>query len=265
MSKVDLYDTSYGNNAVQAYREVRLDTYGEDFGQTSWATSKEFRQMSAALGLQGESRIVEIGCGSGGCALYFAQATGCRVEGLDVNPAGVRVGNEAAVAKGLASRVVFSEHDVSRGLPYDTGKFDAVYSNDAICHVPKRLELLRECWRILKPSGRVLFSDALVVTGALSNEEIAVRSSIGFYVFVPCGENERVIEEAGFQLLQVEDTTANAAAVAKRWHDARARRENILVPIEGRENFDGLQGFLSCVYTLAGERRLSRFLYLAGK
>ena len=92
-----------------------------------------------------------------------------------------------------------------------------------------------------------------------------MRSSIGFYVSFRCGENERVIEEAGFQLLRVEDTTANTAAVAKRWHDARARRENILVPIEGRENFDGLQGFLSCVYTLAGERRLSRFLYLAGK
>jgi len=33
--------------------------------------------------------------------------------------------------------------------------------------------------------------DTMVVTGILSHEELATRSSIGFYLFVPPGENER--------------------------------------------------------------------------
>src|SRR5207253_7813940 len=45
---------------------------------------------------------------------------------------------------------------------------------------------------------RMLFTDALVVTGILSNGEIATRSSIGPYFFLPAGENERLIETAGF-------------------------------------------------------------------
>ena len=50
---------------------------------------------------------------------------------------------------------------------------------------PGRLALLRELWRVLKPGGRMIFSDALVVGGTLSNEEIATRSLIGYYLFVP--------------------------------------------------------------------------------
>jgi hypothetical protein len=71
-------------------------------------------------------------------------------------------------------------------------------------------------FRILKPGGRMLFSDALVVGGVLSHEEIATRSSIGFYVCSPPGENERLIEQAGFRLIRVHngECGSNRKAVA---------------------------------------------------
>ena len=111
----------------------------------------------------------------------------------------------------------------------------------------------------------MLFSDALVVGGMLSNEEIATRSSIGFYVYSPPGENERLMERAGFRQIRVTDTTASAARIAKRWHQAREKRKEELVTAEGNINFEGLQRFLSCVHTLTGEKRLLRYLYVASK
>jgi hypothetical protein len=111
----------------------------------------------------------------------------------------------------------------------------------------------------------MLFSDALVVGGMLSHEEIAMRSSIGFYVYSPPGENERLIERAGFRRIRVRDTTASAAEIAKRWQQAREKRRNELVAVEGNQNFEGLQHFLSCVHNLTAERRLLRYLYLANK
>jgi hypothetical protein len=54
---------------------------------------------------------------------------------------------------------------------------------------------------LLKPSGRLLFTDPITVTGALTNAEIAVRSSAGFYLFVPHGYDERVIAQCGLRLL----------------------------------------------------------------
>ena len=35
-AKVDLYNASYSNYELAVYRDVRIETYGEDFGQTSW-------------------------------------------------------------------------------------------------------------------------------------------------------------------------------------------------------------------------------------
>src|SRR6185503_3796329 len=124
---------------------------------------------------------------------------------------------------------------------------------------------LRDWHRVLRPGGRALFTDAMVITGIVSNEELATRSSIGFYLFLPPGENERLLEAAGFSVLGIEDVTENAANVARRWHDARARQQEALVAREGRENFDGLQRFLSCVHTLSVERRVCRYAYLAEK
>jgi hypothetical protein len=111
----------------------------------------------------------------------------------------------------------------------------------------------------------MLFSDALVVGGMLTHEEIATRSSIGFYVYSPPGENERLMERAGFRQIRVTDTTQNAARIAQRWHQAREKRKDELVAVEGNRNFEGLQQFLSCVYRLTTERRLLRNLYFANK
>ena len=105
----------------------------------------------------------------------------------------------ASPSAGVANRVTFRKVDASRPLPFSAATFDAVFSNDAMCHIANRLEVLADWQRILRPNGRILFTDAMVLTGPVSHEEIAIRSSIGFYLFVPPEKNERHIEQAGFR------------------------------------------------------------------
>ena len=262
---VDVYNTSYGNYERDVYRDLRLETYGEDYGQTSWVTTEESHEIPRRLELKPGCSVLEIGSGSGRYALYVAETAHCQVVGLDVNAEGIRNASALAEGQNLSAQVRFQQCDVSQPLPFADTSFDAVYSNDVFCHIPGRPSLLRELWRVLKPGGRMLFSDALVVGGTLSNEEIATRSLIGHYLFVPPGENEKLIEAAGFRLLDVTDTTSKAAEVAGRWHDAREKRQSELTALEGDSNFAGLQKFLSCVRTLTSERRLLRLLYLARK
>jgi ubiquinone/menaquinone biosynthesis C-methylase UbiE len=263
--KADLYDSAYGNYVSDTYRQVRIETYGEDLGQTSWVTTEESKEIPQLLDLRPNSSVLEVGCGSGGYALYLAEKVGCRIVGLDINALGVQNANHLALVRGLASEARFDQCDASKNLPFDENTFDAVFANDVLCHLPGRPEVLGEMFRILKPGGRMLFSDALVVGGLLSNEEIATRSSIGFYVYSPPGENERLIERAGFRQTRVTDTTESAARVAKQWLDAREKRRKELVAAEGNINFEGLQRFLSCVHTLTGEKRLLRYLYFTSK
>jgi ubiquinone/menaquinone biosynthesis C-methylase UbiE len=263
--KVDLYDSSYANYGADVYREVRLETYGEDLGQTSWVTQEESAEIPLLLRLGKKSSALEVGCGSGGYALHLAEKIGCRVVGLDVNLNGIRNANELAKARVLAEKVKFEELDASKKLPFEGGTFDAAFANDVLCHLRGRMGVLHEMFRVLKPGGRILFSDALVIGGMVTHEEIAVRSSIGFYEYSPPGENQRLIEEAGFRLICAEDSSENAARIAKKWKEAREKRKAALVGIEGEVNFEGLQRFLGCVQRLTEERRLLRFLYVGEK
>ncbi len=170
-----------------------------------------------------------------------------------------------AEQKKLGALCRFQECDASQPLPFADESFDAVFSNDVLCHVPGRLGLLREIFRILKASGRLLFSDALIVGGMVSHEEIAMRSAIGHYFFSPPGENEKLLERAGLQLICARDTTESAAGISLLWRDARGKRKAEFMAVEGETNFSGLQRFLDCVHKLCSERRLLRFLYVARK
>jgi ubiquinone/menaquinone biosynthesis C-methylase UbiE len=262
---VNLYDNAYGNHELDTYRQVRAATYGEDFGQTSWVTTEESQEIPRILKLTRDSSVLEVGCGSGGYAVHLVESVGCHIVGVDVNASGVRKANELAQARGVASQVSFEQCDATKRLPFDEATFDAVFSNDVLCHLAGRAEVLAEMYRVLRPGGRMVFSDALVVGGTISHEEIATRSSIGFYVYSPPGENERLMERAGFRGICATDTTANAARIANRWREAREERKDKLVGVEGNANFEGLQQFLSCVYTLTSEKRLLRFQYFAIK
>ena len=262
---VDLYDNVYGDFESHAEVAVRKAAFGEDIGQSSWVTAEDWLRFADQVNVCEDSRVLEVGSGSGGPAVYLATARGCHVVGVDLNEHGVRNGERLATMRGIADRVTFQLVDASKPLPFPAAAFDVILSNDAMCHISNRLEVLRDWHRVLRPHGRILFTDGMVVTGLVSQEELATRSSIGFYLFVPPGENERLIVRAGFRLLTSDDVTAAAEMIAQRWHNAREQYRKELIVREGDSNFSGLQRFLACVHRLSAERRLSRYCYIAEK
>ncbi len=262
---VRFFDSTYESFSDRVQAEVRRGAFGEDIGQNSWLTAEELRRFLGQLGVGPGSHLLEIASGSGGPALYAARTLGCRVTGIEINAQGVARAREMAQAQQLESRARFLQADAGRGLDFPDGEFDAALCIDAINHFPSRAESLTEWHRVLKPGGRLLFTDPVVVTGLVSNEELALRSSIGFFLFAPPGEDDRLLEATGFRLLSREDVTENMALVSRRWHDARAAREPDLVRIEGEDTFRGTQRFFAMVHTLSSERRLSRFAFLAQK
>jgi SAM-dependent methyltransferase len=264
-SSVDLYGTAYGNFAARAVEEVRKETYGEDFGQSSWVTGDEYRRFFQTLELRPAEHVLDVGCGSGGPALFLARETGCRVTGIDINEAGIRAGETLARESGMQEAVAFRQADVCKPLVFGDGEFDALVCQDVVCHLRDRGRLFKEWHRILRKGGRLLLTDPVVVTGLVSKEELALRSSTGHFDFCPPGVNERLLVDAGFELHPTEDATENEAIVSRRWHDAREKRAAALTRLEGEETFTGLQRFLATVHRLCSERRLSRHVYLGRK
>ena len=264
LNRVDLYNSTYGNFSEQVFAEIRRETYGEDIGQNSWITTEEFDKFYDWLGLSPGAHLLEVASGSGGPAIYLSRKHGCLVTGIDINEVGLRTAR--AAAQEVKTRPInFQFGDMDKPLPFAAETFDAVICINSINHFHDRLHVLREWYRVLKSGGRILFTDPVVLTGPVSNEELAARSSIGFFLFMPLTVTERYIREAGFGFIRREDATANIELTSGRWYAARQRRRDDLLKIEGEERFEGLQHFTEAVHKLASERRLSRFVFVAGK
>jgi len=162
-------------------------------------------------------------------------------------------------------RAEFHVIDAAAELPFGDASFDAITCIDAINHFPNRRSIVAEWTRLLKPQGRLLFTDPVTVTGPLTNGEISTRSSAGFYLFVPPGYDELNIALCGLRLVVTKNVTSNMAEVAERRHTARASRCSSLREIEGEQEYARQQEFLEIAAGTAKEGRLSRFLYVAEK
>jgi cyclopropane fatty-acyl-phospholipid synthase-like methyltransferase len=257
------YHANYANFQTKLYAQIRQEAFGEDIGQNSWLTSEEQTRFLGWLNLSPAKTLLDVACGAGGPALRIAAITGCSVVGVDVHEQAVATACSLAAQRGLAERAKFLSTDATGPLPFSDASFDAITCIDAINHFSNRPRVIAEWVRMLKPEGRLLFTDPITLTGPLTNAEVAVRSSAGVYLFVPYGYDERVIAQCGMRLLVCEDVTSNMANVAEARHAARASRSAVLREIEGDQAYDGQQEFLAVASRVAREGRLSRFVYVA--
>ena len=262
---MEFFYRSYASFQDRTQVAVRERAFGEDIGQNSWVTTEEYGQFLRFLRLERESSVLEVASGSGGPAVYIARKTGCRLTGLDADANGVAAAVDAAARAGLRQRVSFQQADATRPLPFPDEFFDALVCIDSMNHFTDRERLLQEWGRVLRPGARAVFTDPVVITGPVTNHELAQRSAIGTFVFVPRGWNEEQIVKTGFRLVSQLNASENAAMVSNRWREAREHFRQELIRLEGDASFQGTQTFLDAVHRLSAGGRLSRVAYFVEK
>lgn len=139
--------------------------------------------------------LLDVGCGNGGL-LRHLQGLGWQVEGIDIDPVAV----ESARKRGFT---------VHRGTlmeqKYPDNKFDAITMSHLIEHVPQPAELLRECFRILKPCGQVVIvtpnADSFLHRVFKANCMI-LEPPRHLHIFTISGLR-RLVKESGFRNVQV--------------------------------------------------------------
>jgi cyclopropane fatty-acyl-phospholipid synthase-like methyltransferase len=262
---VDHYDASYSNFATDLYAAIRKEAFGEDIGQTGWLTADEQDDFISKLDISNSDTLLDIACGSGGPTLRIASKTGSNVVGIDIHAQGIEAAIKQSQDLELTGQAKFEIVDGSQSLQFEESSFNGLICVDAVNHLPRREAVFADWHRVLKTGGRLVFTDPITITGPLTNEEIRVRSSIGFFLFVPSGVDERLLDNAGFEVKSVEDKTENMAFMARNWLDVRDRHSSDLIKVEGEETFSGQQTFFEVAAKIAEERRLSRFAFHAVK
>jgi SAM-dependent methyltransferase len=257
------YDDSYREFDSPLMQQIRREAYGTDVGQHSWVTAEELEQDIVRLQLSRASLFLDLGCGPGGPLTFVVGRVGCHGAGVDLNGSAIAAGRARAASLGIAGLITLQEVDLNEPLPFASGSFDAVMSLDVLLHLRDRQAVLREVARILVPAGRLLFTDAGVATGEISDEEMRARSVQGATQFVTPGHNERILELAGFRLLEMQDRTASLLKNAAGRLTARLAHRAELELVEGQRYFAGQSRYLETVVALSQRGAASRMMYLA--
>jgi SAM-dependent methyltransferase len=107
--------------------------------------------------------VLDLGCGAGVDSLVAGRlvGTGGRVVGLDVTPAMIERARGHLARLGLAN-VTFQVGE-AEALPFPDHDFDAVISNGVFNLTLNKEKALKETHRVLKPGGRVMLADMVLV------------------------------------------------------------------------------------------------------
>ncbi|MDO8860138.1 methyltransferase domain-containing protein [Haliea sp. E1-2-M8] len=173
-------------------------------------------KLVAGLALA-DQRLLDIGCGQGMPACLLAERHGARVVGTDLEHHLVRRSRSRAERLGVADRATFLT--VQPGpLCFADGSFDVVISTGAFTQVEDKLGMFRECYRVLRPGGKLRcydwmrsgdgYSDAMRRWLKLEGLTYAMETAAG---------QAALLTEAGFGDVQVMDASA--------WYRAAVRRE----------------------------------------
>lgn len=108
-----------------------------------------FLEWFPNLDLRGKD-ILDLGCGYGGRSVRYAELGARSVSANEITERSCAEAREFAAHKNVSVEVVLSP---AEALPFHDNSFDAILSYDVFEHVCNVEESLRECLRILRPSG----------------------------------------------------------------------------------------------------------------
>ena len=120
----------------------------------------ELAEVERLAGFGSSDRVLEVGCGNGLSAAYFAPlvaslvATDLPEEDPEAHSIGLDRAVDLMATLGLSNVTVEGASAVD--LPFPDESFDAAYSLYVLEHVPDRHRALRETRRVLKPGGRMI-------------------------------------------------------------------------------------------------------------
>jgi ubiquinone/menaquinone biosynthesis C-methylase UbiE len=141
-----------------------FDELAREAGEFNPFTDRGWRTLeasfSAMFGALGDSRMLDVGCGTGRSRQIYA-STVSEYIGLDLSLESVRI------AAREIPELSFVQGDAVR-LPFADDSFDLVAFSSVLHHIPDRRGALREAGRVLRPGGAVFAFDPNLLHPAMA-------------------------------------------------------------------------------------------------
>jgi len=198
----------YNSDAHEIYKEcwggenhhLGLFDDTDDFSQ---AAQQANENLLGKLQIKENDLVLDIGSGFCGLPRYIASNTKCgKIIALNISEKENDYAKQKNIDEGLGHKIDVIEGDFN-DMPFNDQEFDIIVSQDSMLHSPDKQQVLKECSRVLKPGGNLVFSDILKQP-TLSKQEAEIvyqrvniphLASREFYKEALLNSNFEIIEE----------------------------------------------------------------------
>ncbi|MEU9450671.1 cyclopropane-fatty-acyl-phospholipid synthase family protein [Streptomyces sp. NPDC048277] len=210
----DFYEIVLGPSMVYSC------AYWEDDGTLETAQRDKLELVCVKLGLTPGQRLLDVGCGWGSMAIHAAREHGVSVVGVTLSQEQAAFARKRVADEGLTDRVEIRVQDYR---DVRDGPYDAISSIGMAEHVgaERYLEYAQNLYGLLKPGGRLL-NHQIARRPQLDESAYNVDGFIDAYVFpdgelAPIGTTVTLLEQAGFEVRDVESLREHYARTLRRW------------------------------------------------
>lgn len=213
---VDFYDrhpineTQVLESAAAARGDGRERLSPEDlwqWDQDHYGGLEAVEALARRAAIRAGMNVLDICAGLGGPARFLAHRFGARVTGVDLTHSRCAAGARLTALVRLTPLVRLVRAD-AQVLPFRAGAFEAAVSQEGLLHVPDKGAVLAECARVLRPGGRLAFSDWIARPRLAGNERRRLSEWMAAVSLQSIDGYRRLLARAGFGRVEAEDLSA---------------------------------------------------------
>ena len=150
-------------------------------------------------------KIIDIGCGLGGPARYYAKEFKCFITGIDITPSFIEIGNEFNKLTSMSDNV---ELLVGNGevLDFDNETFDGAYSQHVTMNISNREKFFSEAFRVLKKDSFFAFTEHGLGPEGNPIFPLPWANSLEMSFLLPPQKTISILKDIGFSDIKIIET-----------------------------------------------------------
>jgi cyclopropane fatty-acyl-phospholipid synthase-like methyltransferase len=176
------------------------------------ALIRENELLVRGLDVSSRTRVLDVGCGVGGFAVWAAKTFGCRVTGITICADHVPLARRYARKRGVERLCEFLQMDMER-LRFRDSRFDVVLNQESFCYSLNKGRYLSSVFDVLAPGGTWCCIDTYLAPRQPTADFRRLRNAVyeGFQIpsFPSVKELERHLRTVGFVDVETVDVTKN--------------------------------------------------------
>lgn len=195
--------------------EANTSNFGEAVENTN-------RIMLKASHIQPTDCVLDAGCGVGGAAFFIHENTKAHVTGISLSEKQLQTARHMIAERGEMDHITFELKDFTQ-TGFQDASFDVVWACESVCHAEKKDAFIKECFRVLKPGGRLILCDFFIRKDSQEDPNQWIKKWGNTWAvpdFVSLDFFTQQLKEKGFETIQTTDYTSQVTKSARRMYYA---------------------------------------------